>query len=156
MFDRLDAHRPPTIRNLSTRTRRFTMGAAAVIPALLIGVLASTRSDAPQDSGLVACTYPLSTQGVPAPTTRRSASSSPARAGLTCAPPAPPTSIWPSRCALRGGPTDTRPSGSTSGCPPLAQDTVSERQHPAKLPPHLAAAPWGRRGSQLRREPRRL
>ena len=66
MFDRFAAHRPPTIRNLSTRTRRVTMGAAAVIPALLIGVLGSTHSDAPQDSGLVACAYPLSTQDVPA------------------------------------------------------------------------------------------
>jgi hypothetical protein len=66
MSDRLAAHRPPTIRNLSTRTRRFTMGAAAVIPALLIGVLGSTHSDAPRDSGLVACTYPLSTHDVPA------------------------------------------------------------------------------------------
>jgi hypothetical protein len=66
MFDRFAAHRPPTIRNLPTRTRRFTMGAAAVIPALLIGVLGSTHSDAPRDSGLVACTYPLSTQDVPA------------------------------------------------------------------------------------------
>jgi hypothetical protein len=42
------------------------MGAAAVIPALLIGVLGSTHSDAPRDSSLVACTYPLSTQDVPA------------------------------------------------------------------------------------------
>jgi len=66
MFDRFAAHWPPTIRNLSTRTRRFTIGAAAVFPALLIGVSASTYSDAPQDSGLVACTYPLSTQDVPA------------------------------------------------------------------------------------------
>jgi hypothetical protein len=66
MFDRLAAHRPPTIRNLSPRTRRLTIGTAAVIPALLIGVLASTHSDAPHDSGLVACTYPLSTQDVPA------------------------------------------------------------------------------------------
>ena len=66
MFDRFAAHRPPTIRNLPTRTRRFAMGAAAVIPALLIGVLGSTHSDAPRDSGLVACTYPLSTQDVPA------------------------------------------------------------------------------------------
>jgi len=66
MSDRLAAHRPPMIRNLSTRTRRFTMGAAAVIPALLIGVLAGTHSDAPRDSGLVACTYPLSTHDVPA------------------------------------------------------------------------------------------
>jgi len=52
MFDRLAAHRPPTIRNLPTRTRHFAIGAAAVIPALL--------------SGLVACAYPLSTQDVPA------------------------------------------------------------------------------------------
>ena len=66
MFDRFAAHRPPTIRNLSPRTRRFTIGTAAVIPALLIGVLGSTHSGAPQDSGLVACTYPLSTQDVPA------------------------------------------------------------------------------------------
>jgi hypothetical protein len=66
MFDRLATHRPPTIRNLSTRTCRVTMGAAAVIPALLIGVLASTHPGAPQDSGLVACAYPLSTQDVPA------------------------------------------------------------------------------------------
>ena len=43
MFDRLAAHRPPTIRNLSTRTRRYTIGTAAVIPALLIGVLGSTH-----------------------------------------------------------------------------------------------------------------
>ena len=66
MFDRFAANRPPTIRNLSPRTRRSTLGAAAVIPALLIGVLGSTHSDAPPDSGLVACTYPLSTQDVPA------------------------------------------------------------------------------------------
>jgi hypothetical protein len=66
MFDRLAAHRPPTIRNLSPRTRRLTIGTAAVIPALLIGVLGSTHPDAPHDSGLVACAYPLSTQDVPA------------------------------------------------------------------------------------------
>jgi hypothetical protein len=65
MFDRLATHRPPTIRNLSTRTRRATIGAAAVIPALLIGVLTSTHPGAPQDSGLIACAYPLSTQDVP-------------------------------------------------------------------------------------------
>ena len=29
-----------------------------MIPALLIGVLASTHPDAPHDSGLVACAYP--------------------------------------------------------------------------------------------------
>ena len=66
MSDRLAAHRPPTPRNLCTRTRRVTIGAAAVIPALLIGMLAGTASAAPHDSGLVACAYPLATQDVPA------------------------------------------------------------------------------------------
>jgi hypothetical protein len=65
MFDRLAAHWPPTIRNLSTCTRRYMIGTAAVIP-LLIGVLGSTHHGAPQDSGLVACAYPLSTQDVSA------------------------------------------------------------------------------------------
>ena len=66
MSDRLAAHRPPAHRNLSTRPRRAAIGAAAVIPALLIGVLASTGSTAPRDSGLIACAYPLATQDVPA------------------------------------------------------------------------------------------
>jgi hypothetical protein len=66
MSDRLAAPRPPTLRNLPARTRRSAIGAAAVIPALLIGVLAGTGSAAPQDSGLVACAYPLATQNVPA------------------------------------------------------------------------------------------
>jgi hypothetical protein len=66
MFDRLAARRPPTIRNLSNRTRYSAIGAAAVIAALLPGVLTSTHSGAPRDSGLVACSYPLSTQDVPA------------------------------------------------------------------------------------------
>ena len=66
MFNRLATHRPPTIRNLSTRTRRVAIGTVAVIPAVLIGVLGGTSSGAPQDSGLVACAYPLSTQDVPA------------------------------------------------------------------------------------------
>ena len=66
MSDRLAAHRPPTIRNLSTRTRHCAIGTAAVIPALLIGVLGSTHPGAPHDSGLVACSYPLAAQDVPA------------------------------------------------------------------------------------------
>jgi len=66
MSDRLAAHRPPTLRNLSTRTRRSAIGAAALVPALLIGALGSTASAAPRDSGLVACAYPLATQDVPA------------------------------------------------------------------------------------------
>jgi hypothetical protein len=66
MFDRLAAHQPPKTRNLSTRTRRCAIGTAAVIPALLIGVLGSTHSGTPHDSGLVACAYPLATKDVPA------------------------------------------------------------------------------------------
>ena len=65
MFDRLAALWPPTNRNLSVRTRRYMIGTAAVIP-LLIGVLGSTHHGALQDSGLVACAYPLSTQDVSA------------------------------------------------------------------------------------------
>jgi hypothetical protein len=48
------------------RARRRAIGTAAVIPGLLIGVLASTHSHALRDSGLVACAYSLSTQNVPA------------------------------------------------------------------------------------------
>ena len=66
MFNRLATHRPPTIRNLSTRTRRVAISAVAVIPAVLIGVLGSTSSGAPQDSGLVACAYPLAMHDVTA------------------------------------------------------------------------------------------
>jgi len=66
MFDRVAGYRPPTIRNLSTRPRHGTIGAAAAIPAHLIGVLGGTHPGAPQDSGLIACAYPLSTQDVPA------------------------------------------------------------------------------------------
>ena len=43
MSDRLAAHRPPMLRNLSTTRRcRVTVGAAALVPALLLGVLAGT------------------------------------------------------------------------------------------------------------------
>jgi hypothetical protein len=66
MFGHFAGHVPSAYKCLSTRTRRFSIGAAAVIPALLIGVLGSTHPAAPRDSGLVACTYPLSTQDVPA------------------------------------------------------------------------------------------
>jgi hypothetical protein len=66
MLDRFAAHRPPTSRKHPARTRRFSIGAAAVVPALLIGALGSTHPDPPRDSGLVACAYPLSTQDVPA------------------------------------------------------------------------------------------
>lgn len=52
--------------NPSTRMRCCTIGAAAVTSALLIGVPGSIHTSTPQDSGLVACAYPLSTQDVPA------------------------------------------------------------------------------------------
>jgi hypothetical protein len=66
MSDRLTAHWPPAIRKLLPRTGRLTIGTAAAIPTLLIGVLGSTHQGAPHDSGLVACAYPLTTQDVPA------------------------------------------------------------------------------------------
>jgi hypothetical protein len=66
MFDPLAAYRPPSLRNPSTRTRHAAIGAAAAIPALLLGVLGSTHSGTPRDSGLVACAYPWATQDVPA------------------------------------------------------------------------------------------
>jgi hypothetical protein len=66
MLDRFAAHRPPMFRKLPTRTRCFSIGAAAVVPALLIGLLGSTHPDPRRDSGLAACAYPLSTKDVPA------------------------------------------------------------------------------------------
>ena len=66
MSDPLTAHWPPPIKNPSTRARRYTIGGVMVTALLLTGVLGSTASGAPQDSGLVACAYPLSTHDVPA------------------------------------------------------------------------------------------
>ena len=66
MSDRLAAHRPPPTKHPSTRTRGYTIGGTIATAFLLTGVLSSTHTGAPQDSGLVACTYPLSTQDVPA------------------------------------------------------------------------------------------
>jgi hypothetical protein len=66
MFDRLAAQSPPALRKLPARTRRGAIGAAAMIPALILGVPGSAHSGATPDSGLVACAYPLSTQDVPA------------------------------------------------------------------------------------------
>jgi hypothetical protein len=65
MLDHLAAHWPPAITNRPARTRR-AMIAAIITPQLLIGLLSSIHPGAPADSGLVACTYPLSTQDVPA------------------------------------------------------------------------------------------
>jgi hypothetical protein len=66
MSDPLTAHRSPPIKNPPARARRYTIGAIMVAALLLTGVLGSTRQGTPEDSGLVACAYPLSTQDVPA------------------------------------------------------------------------------------------
>jgi hypothetical protein len=66
MSDPLTAHRSPPIKNPPTRARRYTIGGVMVTALLLTGVLGCTRQGAPQDSGLVACAYPLSAQHVPA------------------------------------------------------------------------------------------
>jgi hypothetical protein len=63
---RLAVRRPPAITNLFPRARRAALGTAAVIPALLVGLFASTGSAAPKDSGVVACAYPVATQDVSA------------------------------------------------------------------------------------------
>ena len=66
MPDPLTAHRSPPMKNPPTRAHRYAVGGVMVTALLLTGVLGSTRQGAPQDSGLVACAYPLSTQDVPA------------------------------------------------------------------------------------------
>src|SRR5271170_3736348 len=66
MSDPLTAHRSPPTKNPPTRARRYTIGALMVTALLLTGVLGSSRQGTPEDSGLVACAYPLSTQDVPA------------------------------------------------------------------------------------------
>jgi hypothetical protein len=63
MFDGLAVHRPPAIRNPSTRGRRYVI-AGVLLTALLLGVLVGIRLGTSQDSGLAACSYPLSTQDV--------------------------------------------------------------------------------------------
>ena len=66
MSDRLAPHWPPTIRNMSARTRRCTLGVrhsgARPAPRRARQHPRARR----QDSGLVACAYPLATQDVPA------------------------------------------------------------------------------------------
>ena len=67
MFDHLTPRRPrrPLMtRPVPARSRLFAIGAAAAIAALLLGALGGARSAAPEDSGVVACAYPLATQDV--------------------------------------------------------------------------------------------
>ena len=66
MSYRLAAHRLPTIRNLSTRIRRRTLAIATLTPLLIAGGLGTMPARASQDSGLVGCAYPLSTQHIAA------------------------------------------------------------------------------------------
>jgi hypothetical protein len=54
MLTRLAAHRPPATKALLTRTRRCTIGAAAV--PLLLGLPGSARPAPSPDSGLAGCT----------------------------------------------------------------------------------------------------
>jgi hypothetical protein len=54
MLTRLAALRPPVIKALLTRTRRCTIGVAAV--PLLLGLLGSARPAPSPDSGLAGCT----------------------------------------------------------------------------------------------------
>jgi hypothetical protein len=54
MFDRLAAQGPPVINTLSTRTRRWAIGLAAM--PLLLGVFGCGRPALSPDSGLSGCT----------------------------------------------------------------------------------------------------
>ena len=165
MSDRPTAHRPPTLKNLSSRTLRSAIGAAAVVPPC-----SSAYSPGPaRPRRAIAAWSPARTRWPPKtsprPPTPSSAPSSPARALRTCAPPAPPTSIWPQNCSPRGAPMATRPSGSTSGCRPPAPSTNGEQQHPAgssdhgrdhqspSKPPGWAAAPAAPGADRRRRRP---
>jgi len=132
MSDRLAAHRPPTLRNPPARRRRAAIGAAAAIPALLLGALGTTHPGTPKDSGLVACAYPWATQNVPAaeyPKLRAEFAGSRFPDLRTAGTAYVDLAIQLQKA--RGAPTDTRPSGSTSGCPPPAQSTDADQQRAA-------------------------
>jgi len=64
MFDRLAVQGPTVINTLSTRTRRWAIGLAAV--PLLLGVLGSARPALSPDSGLAGCTALAGTHQVAA------------------------------------------------------------------------------------------
>jgi hypothetical protein len=46
------SHWPPAINALSTRTRRWTLGAAIAAPLILLSVLNNVQPGVPPDSGL--------------------------------------------------------------------------------------------------------
>jgi hypothetical protein len=56
MPDYLASDWPPPLSYLSTRRRRYTLGAAIVVPIVLIGVLTSVHPARPPDRALAACT----------------------------------------------------------------------------------------------------
>jgi hypothetical protein len=62
MSNRLAAHRPPRIKNPSTRTRHYALGVGILAPLLLASALGGIHPSAPHDSGLIACAAPLATQ----------------------------------------------------------------------------------------------
>jgi hypothetical protein len=55
MLDRLAGRWPPTIMNVSDRTRRCTIGVAIVTSLVLIGVHNSVHSGVPAYGGLAGC-----------------------------------------------------------------------------------------------------
>jgi hypothetical protein len=67
MPDYLASDWPPPLSYLSTRRRRYTLGAAIVAPIVLIGVLTNVHPAGPPDRGLAACTSlsGLNQAGVP-------------------------------------------------------------------------------------------
>jgi hypothetical protein len=65
MFDQPVTPQPPAIRNPSSRARRSIIAGVMLI-ALVLGVLVGLRLGTREDSGLVACAYPLGTQTISA------------------------------------------------------------------------------------------
>jgi hypothetical protein len=56
MPDYLDSDWPPLLSFLSTRRRRYALGAAIVTPMVVIGMLSNVRPGTPPDHGIAACT----------------------------------------------------------------------------------------------------
>jgi len=141
MSDRLTAHGPPTNKNIPALAC-CAIGMVIVAPLLLISVLGSLQPGAPPDSGLAGCTSLSSAHYV-------AASDYPKiRAQFA-------GSRWPDlrtagtayvdlaiQLRTARGPTDTRPSGSTSGCLPPARGTGGRwTPAPAKTITHVTSYP---------------
>jgi hypothetical protein len=55
MSDYLDLHAPSRLSFLSTRRRRYAIGAAIVTPIVLIGLLSRVQPSGPSDRAIAAC-----------------------------------------------------------------------------------------------------